>query len=113
MMAKQYLTEGKRFGKLTLIKEIGKGPNRNFVWLCKCDCGKECEVYNYNLLRGNTKSCGCLMERLITFNGKTQNMSEWAREIRVPYTTLAKRFSRGWSVEKALTQPLGRYKQGE
>jgi hypothetical protein len=52
-------------------------------------------------------------ERLITFNDKTQNMAMWAREIGIPYLTLAKRFSRGWPVEKALTQPLGRREKGK
>ena len=40
--------------------------------------------------------------RLLTFNGKTQTMSRWAREIGVPVGTLWQRLKRGLSVEVAL-----------
>lgn len=43
----------------------------------------------------------------ITFNGKTQNLSQWAREIGLEITTLERRInSSKWSYEKALTTPL-------
>ena len=31
-------------------------------WLCRCDCGSEKVIYLTNLLRGLTKSCGCLQK---------------------------------------------------
>lgn len=44
--------------------------------------------------------------RKITFNGKTQCLRDWATEKGWPYTTLRNRFVRGWSVERALTEPI-------
>ena len=44
---------GQRFGKLQVLRYIG-----NYRWICKCDCGNETSVLNFNLK--NTKSCGCL-----------------------------------------------------
>lgn len=42
----------------------------------------------------------------ITFNGKTDTMSNWAREVGIPYTCLFHRLhDLHWSVEKALTTP--------
>ena len=42
--------------------------------------------------------------RLITFNGSTQTLSQWSREIGVHKNTLASRIDkRGWTIEKALT----------
>ena len=102
---RNYLIEGKKFGNLTLIKELPMVPGRNHKWLCRCDCGNFCDVYDFNLLRGNTKSCGCLLYRYITYQNKTLNMTEWAREVGISYWALAKRISRGWPIEKALTQP--------
>ena len=32
----------------------------NYMWLCRCDCGNEIVVLSGNLLKGNTKSCGCI-----------------------------------------------------
>lgn len=49
---------GKRFGMLTVVSYAGK-ENRFHLWHCKCDCGREVEVRQNNLLRGWTRSCGC------------------------------------------------------
>lgn len=49
---------GKRFGKLTVIEVNGKNKFGSYMWLCKCDCGKEAVVIGSNLIRGNSKSCG-------------------------------------------------------
>ncbi len=29
-------------------------------WICKCECGKEIEVFGTNLIRKHTISCGCM-----------------------------------------------------
>jgi hypothetical protein len=29
-------------------------------WVCKCDCGTIKTINGYSLIRGATKSCGCL-----------------------------------------------------
>jgi len=47
----------------------------------------------------------------LTFSGKTQCMSDWARELGVPVPTLHNRLSRGWSPERALSTPLGTFSQ--
>jgi hypothetical protein len=44
--------------------------------------------------------------RLITFNGKTQTVAEWADELGIVHRTLHNRLSRGWPVERALTEPV-------
>lgn len=46
------------------------------------------------------------LNRLITLNGKTQCLSDWAEQLGVNYQTLHSRFARGWSAEKALTKPF-------
>lgn len=49
---------GKKYGKLTILKE--ERDDRNFIfYLCKCECGNEKKVYRSNLISGKTKSCGC------------------------------------------------------
>lgn len=50
---------GKRFGKLTVVKKIGR-KNRSNYWQCHCDCGNDVNCYQYNLMRGTSTSCGCL-----------------------------------------------------
>ena len=36
---------------------------------------------------------------LITFNGKTQNMKQWAEELNISYETLINRAKKGWDTE--------------
>lgn len=44
----------------------------------------------------------------LTFNGKTQTIKAWAAELEMPWPTLYDRINRnGWTVEEALTIPLG------
>ena len=51
--------EGRRFGRLKVLNYAGtKGLHALF--LCKCVCGRTKEVFGTNLIRGFTKSCGCL-----------------------------------------------------
>lgn len=48
---------GHKFGKLTYIESIGKGP-KGFIWLCQCECGETTETpTNHRFVK---KSCGCL-----------------------------------------------------
>lgn len=50
---------GQSFGLLTVIK-LDHTKNGRSYWLCKCQCGNECIAARDSLLRGDTKSCGCL-----------------------------------------------------
>ncbi len=52
---------GRRFGRLTVMYRVpDTNPSRKIsVWHCRCDCGKETDVYSGSLLRGLTRSCGC------------------------------------------------------
>ena len=44
--------------------------------------------------------------RLLTYEGKTQNMTQWSKEVDIPADIIRKRLRRNVSVEKALTQPV-------
>ncbi len=62
-MAKTNDISNQRFNKLVAIKPHHKNKRLEWVWLCRCDCGKDSLVTSYNLLIGHTKSCGCLRYR--------------------------------------------------
>lgn len=50
---------GEKFGTLTALR-IDKESNAKLTkWICVCECGKIVSVFQCNLLRGLTKSCGC------------------------------------------------------
>ena len=54
---------GQRFGDLVVLSQgldhVQQNGRKRKKWLCKCDCGGESLVMKYNLLSGNTRSCGC------------------------------------------------------
>ena len=51
---------GKKFGKLTVIKDSGKRKkSREVIWECLCDCGNIKEAPTHALKSGITTSCGC------------------------------------------------------
>lgn len=49
---------GEKFSRLTLIKFESIGSRVR--WHCRCACGKKSFVWENNLVRGLTRSCGCL-----------------------------------------------------
>lgn len=52
----------KKFGKLTALYNTEKlTKHRDFIWHCRCDCGREIDVPLHYLTGGNTKSCGCTL----------------------------------------------------
>ena len=50
---------GKRFGRLVVIAEDHL-ENRQYYWLCKCDCGNLTVKSGNEMKWGKVKSCGCL-----------------------------------------------------
>ena len=57
---------GQKFGRLTVIRftHIDKAGNRR--WECLCECGKISNTTTGSLIKGHSKSCGCLRtERII------------------------------------------------
>lgn len=51
---------GKRIGRLTVERAVGRAKDRHILWLCKCDCGNEVTVASNSLKGEHTLSCGCL-----------------------------------------------------
>lgn len=51
---------GKRFGRLTVLRFVGKNKYGSPKWACLCDCGKETTAYTGHLNGGSKKSCGCM-----------------------------------------------------
>lgn len=72
--------KGKKFGKLTVLRENGQSKNKHWLWLCLCDCGNETTVRSDSLRSGDVKSCGCYVIEKATTHGLryTQLYKVWA-----------------------------------
>lgn len=64
----------RRFGRLVVVCCAGyrfrKGGQQYVAWECICDCGGTIVVHKDSLLRGRTKSCGCLRKENARTSGK-------------------------------------------
>ena len=59
-----------------------------------------CEWQTQEQQNNNTRR-----SKLITFNGKTQSIRDWAFEYNIGTRALAERLKRGWDIKRALTTP--------
>lgn len=64
---------GKRFGRLVVIHRA-EDRNDRTQWLCKCDCGGERTTSSVCLIKGTTKSCGCLIRIANIEKGKAREI---------------------------------------
>ena len=75
------LKSGARLGKLTVVRELPKmtlpSGQTNRVFLCNCDCGNQTRVRLLHLIRGRTKSCGCLSGDKSGDSGKGGLYNTW------------------------------------
>jgi len=55
---------GRRFGKLQIVNFSHIGKHYVKFWDCICDCGASKKISGDNLIKGRTKSCGCLNREL-------------------------------------------------
>jgi hypothetical protein len=90
--------EWKDFSKF--IKDMGERPLKTTI-----------DRINVNLgyFKGNCRwasnqeqSLNKRTNRMITYNGRTQTLSEWAKELNINRNTIAFRLNSGWSVEKTI-----------
>lgn len=81
---------GEKFGRLTVIKDLGIAYKTHKNYLCSCECGKEKIILSGSLTAGLTNSCGCInIEKLssrrkpageITFNGLFKDLKNRAKK---------------------------------
>lgn len=51
---------GQTFGRLTVVRRVGKTDLGKSLWRCRCECGNEITTYTERLTSGRKRSCGCL-----------------------------------------------------
>lgn len=88
---------GRQFGRLTVIRRIEdyvsqSGKKRDSRWLCRCSCteGKEVGVTRERLVRGTTKSCGCIRREMTARKNRASkkfNRYDLSGEFGVGYTS--------------------------
>ena len=54
----------RRFGRLLVLARGSRTSKKRTTWWCQCSCGNFVLVITDHLVRGYTKSCGCLNKEL-------------------------------------------------
>lgn len=132
-MADTKVQPGETYGMLTVMKQVENPHDGRYqswrprVWFrCSCTCGKEVDVPERALLTGVVRSCGHLraamatdrnqrikkIGHVITYEGKTMNLSDWARETGIAYSTIKSRYKRGLAPRMILKEYVNGQEQG-
>lgn len=90
-MGKTIDLTGQKFGRLTVLRMAGKNKWGNITWLCDCECGNKIITNSSNLIKGETKSCGCLRkDNAKSF--KKYNIYDLSGEYGIGYTSKGEEF---------------------
>lgn len=68
---------GKRFGRMTVIRQTDRPPGKlhNRYWLCRCDCGNEKVYCTGEINRGAIVSCGCYHREMASKRAYEQHLT--------------------------------------
>lgn len=70
LMSKKNDLTGRVFGMLTAIRPVGSNKCGQVLWECACECGGTAVSASSSLLRGTTRSCGCLVHKANDLTGR-------------------------------------------
>ena len=62
MSERIYVPEGRlgqRYGRLELVDYVGNAPDHDYVYVCRCECGRTVRRSLRDLRRGYIEDCGC------------------------------------------------------
>lgn len=85
-MPKSIDLTGKKFGRLTVLKQEGKYKNGAKLWLCICECGKEKHIAGTHLTNKKIRSCGCLLQETTIKRNKVEKRKHGKRNTRIYHT---------------------------
>lgn len=105
--AKKYWLNGKQWTILELSEAHGIPYNTLYRRLC----GKDKQRKKWTVKQAITTKVGATTERLITYQGKTQSLTKWAKEVGLSADLIRQRLDRlAWGTERALTTPIQSHK---
>lgn len=63
---------GQRFGRLVAVEPVSKARDGQYIWRCRCDCGRTKDVILGDLKFGSVQSCGCFASE-----SRSRILKEW------------------------------------
>jgi len=90
------------------LADMGEAPPKK--WVDRLDNERDYEPGNCEWATVKKNQNNKRTNRVLEFDGRKQTIAQWAEEVGLVYRTLNNRINRGWSVERALTEPVGKEK---
>ena len=78
---------GQQFGRLVAMEPTDERYDGRVVWLCRCDCGGKSSVCSSSLVKGTTRSCGCLLREASAKKAKDITGQRFGRLVAVEPTS--------------------------
>lgn len=95
-----------RLSAATFLSDMGRCPSSHHS-LDRIDNEGDYSPGNCRWTDKLTQANNTRANRLLTHDGRTRTLAQWARDCRLPYKVLHARLNRyGWSVARALNEPL-------
>lgn len=115
----QYDLEGNFIKEWDSFKDIERALNVSYTCIWAACNGKRKQIkgyiWKYKEENDNNKKYEYdenKSKTSISFNGKTQSLTQWANELEIPFDTLWARINVSkWTIEKAFTQPYKKSKK--
>jgi len=77
MVRGSQISFSEKYGRLLVIKEIGRNKHGKKMYECLCDCGNTINSLGVYLRNGDTKSCGCygqdMRKKSVLKHGQSHN----------------------------------------
>jgi hypothetical protein len=101
-----------QFSPDSFIEDMGHPPTLQHS-IDRIDCNGNYEPSNCRWATTEEQNNNTRRSKLITWEGKTQSVRDWAKEYNIGGRRLSERLKRGWSMERALNTPCPQGFEGE